>query len=143
MDAGWALVMRSITDEGAYAPIPGFVHFTPGFLQFVAIRWSAVSHLPNLHSSQHDAGIQIMTTLYKNIRVIAAVIVGSMVFSTGAAVALTKDSGQSAHHPRESVQMDNLGRMVVTPNSFKHVAPVETVGRFVVSQHHMEFHPAA
>lgn len=84
-----------------------------------------------------------MTTLYKNTRLIAAVIVGSMVFSTGAAVALTNDIGQTARQIPKNVQMDNLGRMVVTPNTVKFVAPVESLGRFVVSQNNVAFVPAA
>ena len=57
-----------------------------------------------------------MKSLYKNTSRIAAAIVASIVFSTGAAIALTHDrflpvksvTTQSAHE-------DNLGRFVVTP----------------------------
>ena len=79
-----------------------------------------------------------MKTLYKNTRLIAAAIVGSLVFSAGAAVALTKETGQkSAKH----APVDNVGRFVVTPKSTQFVPPAELVGRFVVSQHGASFVP--
>lgn len=66
-----------------------------------------------------------MTTLYKNTRLIAAVIVAGLVFSTGAAVALTHDAGQPTRPVQQSVQVDDLGRMVVTPHGVKYLAPME------------------
>ena len=81
-----------------------------------------------------------MKTLYKNTRLIAAVIVGSLVFSAGAAVALTKNSGEKNATP---IQIDNVGRFVVTPKGTQFVPPAESVGRFVVSQHGFVFIPSA
>jgi hypothetical protein len=87
-----------------------------------------------------------MTTLYKNTSRIAAAIVASVVFSSGAAIALTHDRFE----PVKSVAAptthdDNLGRFVVTPKSMSYVPAANTtasVGRFVVSQHRAVFVPA-
>jgi hypothetical protein len=81
-----------------------------------------------------------MKTLYKNTRLIAAAIVGSLVLSAGAAVALTKDTEPKNAKP---VSVDNVGRFVVTPKGTQFVPPAESVGRFVISQHGAVFVPVA
>ena len=80
-----------------------------------------------------------MKTLYKNSRLIAAAILGTFVFSAGAAVAVSHDVSQAP----TSAQVETVGRFVVTPKSMKFVAPVEVLGRFVVTQHTATFVPAA
>lgn len=86
-----------------------------------------------------------MKTLYKNSRLIAATIVGTFVLSTGAAVAVAKDSANCRPCLNSSAmaQVENVGRFVVTPNTVNFVAPAEVIGRFVVSQHGAVFVPAA
>jgi hypothetical protein len=81
-----------------------------------------------------------MTTLYKNTRRIAAVIVATMVLSVGTAVAVTSHTNDAASISRVP-KADTVGRFVVTPSTMKFVPPAETVGRFVVSQHSTVFVP--
>ena len=82
-----------------------------------------------------------MKTLYKNSRLIAAAIVGTFVFSAGAALALSHDGDVVSQAPTPA-QVENVGRFVVTPNTVKFVAPVKVIGRFVVTQHAATFVPA-
>ncbi|MBK7686741.1 MAG: hypothetical protein IPJ25_12610 [Rhodocyclaceae bacterium] len=86
-----------------------------------------------------------MKTLYKSSRVIAAAIVGTLVLSAGAAVAITKDSTscEAALVTQTTTQAQEMGRFEVTPNTVKFVAPAEVMGRFVISQHRAVFVPAA
>ncbi len=86
-----------------------------------------------------------MTTLYKNTRRTAAMIVATMVLSVGTAVAVTKDNHSVAPavtNATSSQQAETIGRFVVTPNTVKFVAPAtENMGRFVVSQNSAVFVP--
>ena len=86
-----------------------------------------------------------MKTLYKSCRLIAAAIVGTLVLSAGAAVAITKDSSNFGPSTDKQVmtQAQDMGRFEVTPNTVKFVAPAEVMGRFVISQHSAVFVPAA
>ena len=79
-----------------------------------------------------------MKTLYKNTPRIAAAIVATLVVSTGAALAVTRDVTPAL----PVVEAAYVGRFVITPTSMKHVAPVQVVGRFVISQHSAAFMPA-
>lgn len=82
-----------------------------------------------------------MQTLYKNTRLFAATIVGTLFFTAGAAVAVTHPTQKNF----DERSAETLGRFVVTPESSKFVpaSSKETVGRFVVSQHSAVFVPAA
>ena len=84
-----------------------------------------------------------MKTLYKNSRSIAAAIVGTLVFSTGAALAITGEDSGSQGTALAATRVADMGRFVVTPKTANYVHPAEEVGRFVVNQHSAVYIPAA
>jgi hypothetical protein len=87
-----------------------------------------------------------MKTLYKSTRLIAAAVVGSLVLSAGAAVALTKDA-QCEPQVTTATHYQDMGRFVVTPTKFRHTAQVALattdLGRIVVTRTTAVFVPAA
>jgi hypothetical protein len=84
-----------------------------------------------------------MKTLYKGTRLIAAAIVATLVLSTGAAVALTKDT-QLNKQAVTITHYEDLGRFVVTPKKVTYVdCATQDMGRFVVTQSSAIFVPAA
>ena len=86
-----------------------------------------------------------MKALYKSSRLIAAAIVGTLVLSAGAAIAVTKDATNCEPCPasQSMTQAEDMGRFVVTPKTVTYVRPDEDLGRFVVSQHSATYVPAA
>ena len=60
-----------------------------------------------------------MKTLYKSSRLIAAAIVGTLVLSAGAAIAVTKDATNCEPCPasQSMTQAEDMGRFVVTPKT--------------------------
>lgn len=84
-----------------------------------------------------------MKTLYKNSRLIAAAIVGTMVFSAGTAVALTKETSIKSKQVQTLQGPQDLGRFVITPTRATYLRPAEELGRFVVSQNGTTFVPVA
>ena len=77
-----------------------------------------------------------MKTLYKNSHLVAAAIIGALLLSASAAVAVTGDDEGPA------AQVESVGTFVVTPHGTTFVAPPELLGRFVVTQHGAVFVPA-
>ena len=89
-----------------------------------------------------------MKTLYKSSRLIAAAIVGSLVLSGGAAVALTNDADHRSGAV-DSTHYEDLGRFEVTPTKQTHVdssaslaRSATDLGRIVVTQRTAVFVPA-
>lgn len=84
-----------------------------------------------------------MKTLYKNSRLIAAAIVGTLTFSAGTAVAIAKDNATTpVRSSAANTQVDELGRFVVTSRGATYVRPAQGLGRFVVSQNGTIFLPS-
>lgn len=84
-----------------------------------------------------------MKALYKSSRYITAAILGSLVLSAGAAVALTQDAQELASPAGEISQVQDMGRFVVTPKGASYVRPVKNMGRIVISQHGATYAPFA
>jgi hypothetical protein len=78
-----------------------------------------------------------MKTLYKSSSRIAAAIVGSLVLSTSAAIALTRQAPAPA--PLDDVA--SLGRFVVTAQRSQYQPPAEHLGRFIVTPQQSAFVP--
>lgn len=68
-----------------------------------------------------------MKTLYKNSSRIAAAIVGSMVFCSGVALALTTE-----FHEAPGTEIHTVGRITVTPDGAE-FSPTATLGRFEIT----------
>lgn len=90
-----------------------------------------------------------MKTLYKSSRLIAAAIVGSLVLSAGAAVALTTDAHRTVI-AADAKHINDLGRFEVTPTKQTHIESATAsvsesaiLGRFVVTRSNSVFVPAA